>query len=125
MAAAPVSLDQGPPLPPQMQAPPQASAQQLAGAQAPASGSLVGNVIQQAMSIETDLLPKIQQTLTNIGASIQGGDAIVQPLLTQLQAFQQSLRKQVGTAIAKGATPPSMNGPLSGGMLMATGAPTS
>src|SRR5262252_4720716 len=122
MAAAPVSLDQGPPQPPQLQ--PQ-TAQQLAGpqAQAPASGSLVGNVIQQAMSIETDLLPKIEQTLTNIGASLQGGDAIVQPLLSQLAGFQQALRKQIGTAVAKGATPPQAQGPMQGGMLFATGAP--
>ena len=124
MAAAPVSLDQGPPQPPQL-APPQASAQQLAGAQATASGSLVGNVIQQAMSIETDLLPKIQQVLTNIGASLDGGDAIVQPLLAQLSSFQQALRKQVGMAVAKGATPPQAQGPMQGGMLFATGAPTS
>jgi hypothetical protein len=133
MAAAPVSLDQGPPLPQQLQPPQQASAAQMVGPQQtpqglPPSASLMGNVVAQAMSIEQDLLPKIEQALINLGTSMAGGDAVVQPLLAQLNAFTNALRKQVGTAVAKGVEAPaasSFGGTGASSLLLPGGAPTS
>jgi|SRR5215469_1187440 len=120
MSAAPVSLDQGPPLPQNLQAPPpqQASAAQLAGPQAQpgapnGSASLQAQVIQKLMFVE--------QTLNDIATMMPSAAGPVNGLIDQL-------RKGMGAVLAKGAQPPPAVGPLGIGassMLMPTGAPTS
>src|SRR5215469_5414819 len=104
MSAAPVSLDQGPPLPQNLQAPPpqQASAAQLAGPQAQpgapnGSASLQAQIIQKAMFIE--------QTLNDM--------ATMAPVLAgPLNGLVDTFRKTLGSAIAKGLQPPPATGPL-------------
>ena len=114
MAAAPVSLDNGPPLPQQLQ-PQGASAQQMAGgAQAGApsgSASLVGQVSEMAMGIEKSLM-QIGQMLPSFAGQVEG--------------MIDTFRKQLGAALAQGAQPPA-GGPMGGsGMtLMPPGAPSS
>lgn len=113
MAAAPVSLDQGPPLPPNLQAPQQASAQQLAGnpqaANPNGSASLQSVIVQKLMFVE--------QTLTDIGTMMPAAVGPVNAIIDQL-------RKGMGAVLAKGAQPPAATNPQGGGMLMPT-APTS
>lgn len=109
MATRPVTLDQGPPLPPQLQPQPQASAAQLAGPQpsADASGSaaLQQSVIQKLMMAE--------KILGDVGTIMPAAAPVVSGLIDQL-------RKGMGAVLAQGATPPPAPGmPSSGGMLMA------
>lgn len=109
MAARPISLDQGPPLPQQLQAPPQqATAAGLAGAPpADASGSaaLQQAVIQKLMFVE--------KTLNDVGQMMPAAAPAVSGIIDQL-------RKGMGAVLAQGATPPPAPGtPSAGGMLMA------
>lgn len=109
MAAAPVSLDQGPPLPQQLQ-PQQASAQQLAGAAPNGSASLQQVIIQKAMFIE--------QTLNDMATMMP---ALAGPVNSWIDQF----RKTLGGLLAQGAQPPAAGG-MGGGMMLAPGgAPTS
>lgn len=116
MAAAPVNLDQGPPLPPNLQPAPQASAQQLAGGQAQPSGSasLQQQVIQKAMFIE--------QALNDIATMMPSAAGFINSSIDQF-------RKGLGGLLARGASPPPAQGPMGGGMMMSGGsvgiAPTS
>ncbi len=114
MGAAPVSLDQGPPLPQQLQ-PQQASAQQLAGQQSATpngSASLQSQVIQKLMFVE--------QTLNNIATMVPAAQGPVAGIIDQL-------RKGMGAVLAQGAQPPAAQGPMGGMSLMggAGSAPTS
>ena len=95
-AAAPVNLDQGPPLPQNLQ--PQASAQQLAGPQSQTpngSASLQAQVIQKAMFIE--------QALADIGTMMPAAQGMV-------NSFIDQMRKGLGTVLSQGAQPPSLLG---------------
>lgn len=94
MAAAPVSLDQGPPLPPQMQPAQQPSAQQLAGQPATPNGSasLQAQVIQKLMFVE--------QALTDVATMMPAAAGPVNGIIDQL-------RKGMGAVLAKGAQPPA------------------
>lgn len=117
MAASPVNLNQGPPLPQQLQ--PQPSVAQLAGQQGQAqqsgSASLQQQVIQKAMFIE--------QSLNDIATMLPAASGMV-------GSFIDQLRKGIGTVLAKGAQPPPAQGMTGGSGLMspsggAGGAPTS
>ena len=118
MSAAPVNLDQGPPLPQQLQ--PQPSAAQLAGpqqgqAQQSGSASLQQQVIQKAMSVE--------QILNDIATIMPAAAGFIGGAIDQF-------RKGLGTILAKGAQPPASPSATGGSMLMnatggAGGAPTS
>ena len=118
MAAAPVNLDQGPPLPPNLQPQQQPSAQQLAGPQGQSatpngSASLQQAIIQKAMFIEQTM-----NDMANIMPSLSG----------PFSGFIDQFRKIVGGALAKGAQPPGTSGPMGMGasqLLMPGGAPTS
>lgn len=105
MAAAPVNLDQGPPLPPNLQPAPQASAQQLAGQQAQPSGSasLQAVVVQKLMFVE--------QTLNDIATMLPAAAGPVNALIDQM-------RKGMGAVLAQGAAPPAAQGPPMGGLMM-------
>ena len=113
MSAAPVSLDQGPPLPQQLQ-PQQASAQQLAGQQSATpngSASLQSQVIQKAMFIE--------QALNDIATMMPSASGAI-------SGWIDTFRKTLGGLLAQGAQPPPAQGPMGGGMMMQPGgAPTS
>ena len=111
MAAAPVSLDQGPPQPPQLQ-PQGATADQLAGSATPdGSAALQSQVIQKLMFVE--------QTLTDV--------ATMAPMLTgPVNAVIDMMRKGIGTALARGLQAPPAQGFGAGSSgLMAPVAPTS
>ena len=112
MAAAPVNLDQGPPLPPNLQ-PQQVSAQQLAGQQGQAqqsgSASLQSQVIQKAMFIE--------QSLNDISTMLPAASGMV-------SGWIDAFRKGLGSVLAQGAAPPPAQGPMAGGLLTPA-APTS
>ena len=118
MAAAPVTLDQGPPLPQQLQPAPQASAAQLAGPQGQSatpngSASLQQTVIQKLMFVE--------QTLNDVATMMPAAAGPVNGVIDML-------RKGMGAVLAKGAQPPSAPGPLGvgAGQMMSTPiAPTS
>lgn len=105
MSAAPVNLDQGPPLPQNLQ--PQPSVAQLAGQQGQAqqsgSASLQQQVIQKAMFIE--------QALNDIATMLPAASGMV-------GSFIDQLRKGIGTVLARGATPPSAQGMTGGSGLM-------
>jgi hypothetical protein len=116
MSAAPVNLDQGPPLPQQLQP----SASQLAGpqqgqAQQSGSASLQQQVIQKAMFVE--------QSLNDIATMMPSASGMV-------SSWIDTLRKGLGTLLAQGATPPPAQGMTGGSGLMSPsggtgGAPTS
>lgn len=99
MATSRPTLDQGPPLPPQL-APQQANVQQLAGgggqqnAQS-GSASLQQQVIQKLMLIE--------QLLTDIGTMLPGASGIAQQAI-------DTIRKGMGAVLAQGAQPPAAPG---------------
>lgn len=113
MSAAPVSLNGGPPLPPNLQPPPQATMGGLAG-QGPSqnpeqpggSAALQQSIIQKLMFVEA--------TLSDIGQMMPAAAPVVSGLINQL-------RKGMGAALAAGATPPPAQGPPTGSMLMAGG----
>ena len=114
MAAAPVSIDNGPPLPQNLQ-PQGASAQQMAGGQQPGapsgSASLVGQVSELAMGVEKALM-QIGSMLPSFAGQVEG--------------MIDTFRKQLGAALASGAQPPAASGPMGGSMtLMSGGSPTS
>ena len=113
MAAAPVTLDQGPPLPQQLQ-PQQASAQQLAGqpsATPNGSASLQAQVIQKLMFVE--------QALNDVATMMPAAAGPVNGVIDML-------RKGMGSVLAQGAQPPTAQGPMGGSMMMMPGgAPTS
>jgi len=93
VAAAPISLDQGPPLPPNLQPAPQASAASLAGGQAQSSGSaaLQQQVVERAMFA--------QKTMEDIGKLLP---AAAQGMAGVIDMFQ----KVLGSILAQGASPP-------------------
>ena len=108
MAAAPVSLDQGPPLPPNLQPAPQASAASLAGGQAQSSGSaaLVQQVVERLMFV--------QKTLEDIGKMLPAAAPVAAQVIDMMQ-------KGMGQLLAQGASPPPAPGAQGGGMMMPTG----
>ena len=115
MAAAPVSLDNGPPLPPNLQPQPAPTAAGLAGQQGAPSGSasLVEQVSELGMGIEKSLM--------QIGAMLPS-------FAGQVQGMIDTFRKQLGAALAQGAQPPAAQGAPGMGSsmtLMPGGAPTS
>ena len=115
MSAAPVNLDGGPPLPPQLQAAPQASASQLAGPQGQSStpngsASLQAQVVQIAMATEQNL----QRIATMLPASAG-----------MVSSWIDTFRKGLGSVLAQGAQPPPAQGMGAGGGLMASAAPSS
>lgn len=106
MGAAPVTLDQGPPLPPQLAPQPQATMQGLAGPQQAAqsgSASLQAQVIQKLMFCE--------QTLNDIATMMPAAAGPVNAIIDQM-------RKGMGAVLAQGATPPPAQGPPMGGLMM-------
>ena len=109
MAAQPVNLDQGPPLPQNLQ-PQQASASQLAGPQGQSatpngSASLQAQIIQKAMMVE--------KTLTDMATMMP---ALAGPVNGWIDQF----RKVLGGALAQGAQPPPAQGSgMGGGQMMA------
>ncbi len=120
MGAAPVNLDQGPPLPQQLQ--PQPSVAQLAGPQGgqqdqSGSASLQAMVVQKLMFVE--------QTLNDIATAMPSAAPVI-------SGFIDQMRKGMGAVLAKGANPPPSQGPMGAGTMMmasptggAGGAPTS
>jgi hypothetical protein len=118
VSAAPVNLDQGPPLPQQLQ--PQPSAAQLAGpqqgqAQQSGSASLQAQVVQKAMMAE--------QILNDIATMMPSAAAPISGIIDQM-------RKGIGMALSQGAQPPPAQGMTGGSGLMSPsggmgGAPTS
>ena len=117
MSAAPVNLDQGPPLPQNLQ--PQPSVAQLAGQQGQAqqsgSASLQAQVVQKAMSAE-QILNDIATMMPSLAGPIGG--------------IIDQMRKGIGMALSQGAQPPPAQGMTGGSGLMspsggAGGAPTS
>lgn len=113
MAAAPVSLDQGPPLPQNLQ--PQASAQQLTGpqqqTQQSGSASLQSQVIQKLMFVE--------QALNDVATMMPAAVGPVNAIIDQL-------RKGMGAVLAKGANPAPASQPgMGGGLLMSVAPPGS
>lgn len=113
MAAAPVSLNGGPPLPPNLQPAPQATLGGLAG-QGPSqnpeqpggNASLQQAVIQKMMFLEA--------TMNDIGTILPAAAPIMSGAINML-------RKGMGAVLAQGATPPATSGPPTGSMLMAGG----
>lgn len=112
MAAGPVSLNNGPPLPPNLQPAPQASVGQLAGPpQQPAdpsgSASLQQTIIQKLMFVEATL-----NDVAKIMPSAAGPvDAVI-----------NLMRKGIGSVLAQGAQPPAAQGPsAAGGMMLGPG----
>jgi hypothetical protein len=122
MAAAPVSLDNGPPLPPNLQPQPQPTMAGLAGPQAQpgapsGSASLQTAVIQKLMFAE--------QALNDVATMMPAAAGPINGVIDML-------RKGVGAVLAKGAMPPPAPGPLGTASTMiagpqggAGGAPTS
>jgi len=115
MATPPVTLDQGPPLPPNLQPQPQPSVQQLAGQSANPSGSasLQQAVVQKLMFVE--------QSLDDIATMMPAAGPAIGDLINQL-------RKGMGAVLAQGAEPPPA--PMGGNspqqtMMPPMGAPTS
>jgi len=94
MSAAPVSLDNGPPLPPNLQPQPQASVQQLAGQQGAPNGSasLQSVVIQKLMTVE--------QILNDVATMLPAAAGPISGLIDQM-------RKGMGAVLAQGAQPPA------------------
>lgn len=110
MASPAVNLDQGPPLPPNLQPPQQASLQGLAGQPAPnpaGSASLQQAIIEKLMFVES--------TLNDIAKMMPDAAPIAAGLI-------DSLRKGMGAVLAKGAQPPAAP-PPAGMMMMPGGAP--
>ena len=113
MSAAPVSLNGGPPLPPNLQPQPQPTVAGLAG-QGPSqnpeqpggSASLQQSVIQRLMFIEA--------TAGDIGKMMPAAAPVMDGMITML-------RKGMGAVLAQGAQPPPAQGPPTGSMLMAGG----
>ena len=105
MAAAPVSLDQGPPLPPNLQPAPQASAQSLAGGQAQSSGSaaLMNQVVEKLMFV--------QKTLEDIGKMLPAAAPVAAGVIDLMQ-------KVMGQLLSQGASPPPAPGAQGGSMMM-------
>lgn len=121
MAAGPVSLNNGPPLPPNLQPQPQQpSVGQLAGPpQQPAapsgSASLQQAVIQKLMFVEA--------TLNDIAKIMPAASGPVDGIINMM-------RKGMGAVLAQGSAPPASTGPsAAGGMMLGPGgmgnAPTS
>ena len=110
MEASPVNLDQGPPLPQNLQ--PQASVSQLAGQQGQAqqsgSASLVAQVAQKAMMAE-QIMNDIAQMLPSSAGMIS--------------SWIDTFRKGLGTVMAQGATPPPAQGQMGGTASMLMGGP--
>lgn len=107
MSAAPVNLDQGPPLPPNLQPQPQPSVAGLAGqagqAQPSGSASLQQAVIQKLMFVEA--------TLNDVATMMPDAAGPVNSIIDQL-------RKGMGAVLAKGAAPPPAQGAMGGGMMI-------
>lgn len=108
MAAAPVNLDQGPPLPPNLQPAPQPNAAQLAGpqpgqAQPSGSASLQQAVIQKLMFVE--------QALNDVATMMPAAAGPVNGIIDML-------RKGMGAVLAKGAAPPPAQGAMGSGLMM-------
>ena len=109
MVAAPVNLDQGPPLPQQLQ--PQPSVAQLAGPQngqqdQSGSASLQAMVVQKLMSVE--------QILNDVATAMPAAAPLV-------SGFIDQMRKGMGAILAKGAQPPPSQGPMGSGSMMMAG----
>jgi hypothetical protein len=109
-AGATPSLNNGPPLPPNLQPAPQATVGGLAGQpqQADPNGnaSLQQQVIQKMMFVE--------QTLSGVATMMPAAAGPINAAIDQL-------RKGVGAALAAGAGPPSSQGPMGGGSMLMTG----
>jgi hypothetical protein len=116
MGAAPVSLNNGPPLPPNLQPAPQATVGGLAGptqqADPTGNASLQQQVIQKLMFVE--------KTLGDVAQMMPAAAGPLNSVIDQL-------RKGMGAVLAQGAAPPPASGPMGGGSLtlMPGGAPTS
>ena len=104
MSTSSPNLNQGPPLPPNLQPPPQANVSQLAGQQADPSGSaaLQKAVIEKLMFVE--------QSLNDIGKMMPAAAPVA-------QGFIDNIRKGMASILAQGAAPPPALG--AGGGLMA------
>ena len=105
MSTSTPNLNQGPPLPPNLQPPPQANVSQLAGGQqADPSGSaaLQKAVIEKLMFVE--------QSLNDIGKMMPAAAPVA-------QGFIDNIRKGMASILAQGAAPPPAPG--AGGGLMA------
>ena len=107
MSAAPVSLDQGPPLPQQLQ--PSPSVQQLAGqgqAQQSGSASLLSQVAQKGMQAE--------QILNDIATMLPAASGMI-------SSWIDTFRKGLSSVLAQGATPPPAQGGMGASQLMGGG----
>ena len=111
MASPGVNLNNGPPLPPDLQPPPQATMAGLSGQQASPNGSAA---LQQAVVEKLMMVEKIFDDIARIAP-----DAA--PVLSGLV---DQMRKGMGAILAKGAQPAPSPG-AGGGMMLAGGAPTS
>lgn len=108
MGASPVSLDQGPPLPQQLQ--PQPSVSQLAGQQGQAqqsgSASLLAQVAQKGMMAE--------QIMNDIATMLPAASGMI-------SGWIDTFRKGLSSVLAQGATPPPAQGGMAGGASMLMG----
>lgn len=121
MAVGPVSLNNGPPLPPQLAPQPQPSVGQLAGPppQQPANPSGSASLQQAVIS----KLMFVEQTLQDVATMMPAAAGAVDGFITML-------RKGIGPILAQGATPPPASGiGLQGSSMLGPGgmgnAPTS
>ena len=108
MAAGSPTLNQGPPLPPNLQPAPQASVAGLAGqAGAPPGGSPASGsaALQQAV---VQKLMLVEQVLNDVGTMLPAAAPVI-------SGFIDQMRKGMGAILAQGATPPAGSGAPMGG----------
>ena len=106
MGAAPVNLDQGPPLPQQLQ--PQPSVAQLAG---PQNGQSAQSGSASLQSVVVQKLMFVEQTLNDIATMMPAAAGPVSGMIDQL-------RKGMGAVLAQGAQPPPAQGPQGPGTML-------
>ena len=116
MAAGSPTLNQGPPLPPNLQPAPQATVSGLAGPPPPDASASGSAALQQAI---VQKLMLVEQILNDVGTMMPAAAPIIAGAIDQM-------RKGMGAVLAQGATPPPAPGATgtgSGGVTGPGGAP--
>jgi hypothetical protein len=96
VAAGSPTLNQGPPLPPNLQPSPQASVAGLAGAP-PQGGAPSGSAALQQAVVQKLML--VEQMLNDVGSMMPAAAPVI-------SGFIDQMRKGMGALLAQGATPP-------------------
>lgn len=118
MAAGAPTLNQGPPLPPNLQPGPQANVGALAGAP-PQGGAPSGSAALQQAVVQKLMI--VEQVLNDVGTMMPAAAPVI-------SGFIDQMRKGMGALLAQGATPPvAPAGGMAGGAgpMGPGGAPTS